>query len=505
MAVGSVFEMFLTTFGWHLYDIIWGIITSTGLAYIPLLAVIIDNVITPIQSQDAKSASVTSLRRLEVDIVRIIIMMVIAVSPIFSIQYGSVSLTNACSGGSFNQGDSGTVLDDIFDPTLISGQEAKVPPLFYLVMSVSGGINDAFIASLPCELSLRQVSQEVNTAVITDPGLRMDVRRFYNQCYQAAVSKYAYDREEIDNPDLLEDSYWIGSKFYLDNYYVDIIPTEPVHGFPFDPSRPGDASHYVEGNTEMILPEHGYPNCKEWWSSSENGLRDRLVAEFPASLYDRVNYLLQPKSLRAAEDATIAQALSNDHKLRVSADSQSWDREDKGGMLVDYISGVVSMGGGVIADILIQPVTFAVIQGAPLVQSLMLMCTYFLLPWVLLFGNYEWKTIKTALLTVFAMKFWTSIWAVVSLLDNQLMKVIREASGNTGLLSLTNDMILLKTLVDIAIVSLYVGLPFYFMSMLSWSGENQISQTNESSSNLSGAGKQAGQAGSNAVSKGFSK
>lgn len=509
MAVGSIFEMFLTTFGWHLYDIVWGVISSTGLAYLPILSVIVNNIISPIQSQDSKSASMTSLRRLEIDIVRIILIMAIAVAPSFTLQYGSVSLTKACQGKTSNQGESGTVLDDIFNPALISGQEAKAPPLFYLVMSVTGGINDAIIAALPCEVSLRQTAQEVNASVITDPALRGELIQFTNECYKTANAQYLTDRKE-HNAEVREDALWLGSQYLRQNHYVDIIAESPVHGFAFDPKREGDSSHVHPGMN--VYPEWGYPNCEEWWSASDTGLRDRLVEEFPPSFYDRVNYLLQPDSLRAAEDAAIATLLSNDTRLKVAADTQEWTRYEVGGigvpgpsLFTDFAAELVATGGGIIADILIQPVTFAVIKGAPLIQAVMLMSVYFLLPWILLFGNYEWRTVRTALVTVFAIKFWTSIWAVVSLLDNQLMKVIREASGNTGLLALTNDMILYKTLVDIAILSLYIGLPIFFMSMLSWSGEDKASQTNSTSSDLSGAGKQAGDTGANAASKGFSK
>lgn len=88
MSTGSFIEMFMTTFGWHLYEIVWGVISSTGLAYLPFFAVIIDNVVKPIESQEAKAAAVTSLRRLEIDIIRLIVMMMLAVSPYMTIQYG---------------------------------------------------------------------------------------------------------------------------------------------------------------------------------------------------------------------------------------------------------------------------------------------------------------------------------------------------------------------------------------------------------------------------------
>ena len=135
----------------------------------------------------------------------------------------------------------------------------------------------------------------------------------------------------------------------------------------------------------------------------------------------------------------------------------------------------------------------------------MLMATYFLLPWVLLVGNYEWSTIKTATVTIFAMKFWTSIWAVIDVLDNQLSKVLSSATDKSAIsafFSFENQT--MHAVIDLLILALYMGLPYYFLTILGWSGERGATAASATSNDMTAEGKSAGSKGSslaeNAVS-----
>lgn len=513
MATGSFIEMFMTTFGWHLYDIVWGIIASTGLAYLPILAVIIDNVIDPIESQDAKSASVTSLRRLEIDVIRIIVLMVLAVTPMMTLQYGSVSHTKACQGQTFSAGSSGTVFDEVFSETVINNNQAKVPPWFYLVMSVSGGINDAFVVSLPCDLNVRQIQYEMSTVRITDPHLRRDTQRFVTECYEPARADFFNNGRQFPENLSNDDIDWIGSQYFNNNYYRNHYSKNPVSQFPFDTSRESDASHYADG---QLLPESGYPSCSEWWNDSTSGLRGRLSNEVPQTTMDGIKNFLTGTSTDEAETEAIRQLMRNEGssvmeglelgsnavKDLLAEDSFS---EAFGGV-VDVATEVGATTGGVITQMLLKPVLYMVKEMAPYVQATMLMGTYFLLPWILLVGKYEWATIMTATITIFAIKFWTSIWAVVDLLDNKLATAIREASGHTGLGALTGQSIMLGVIVDLIILSLYMALPFYFLSILGWGGERGASAATSASGNIGSganrAGDKAGNLAEGAVTKG---
>lgn len=118
----------------------------------------------------------------------------------------------------------------------------------------------------------------------------------------------------------------------------------------------------------------------------------------------------------------------------------------------------------------------------------MLMATYVLLPWILLFGNYEWSTIRTATVTIFALKFWTSIWAVVAILDNKLYIALGAQMSFFG--PFADSFMIVIT--DLIILSLYMGLPIYFLSMLAWSGERGAGQATSSAGSLGSRSEQAG-------------
>jgi len=505
MSTGSFIEMFMTTFGWHLYEIIWGVISSTGLAYLPFFAVIIDNVIKPIESQESKAAAATSLRRLEIDIVRLIIMMMLAVSPYITIQYGSIAYTKACQadtgtpGNTVNAGNSGTRFDEIFKPNLLNNQEARVPPWFYIVMSVTGGVNDAVISRLPCEMNMRQAEYELSTIQISDPHLKRQTQRFVSECFQPAVADFYNNHRQLPEGVDVTDILWPGSSYFNSNFYQNEFAKNPVPGFAFDASRPSDMA-YDSSDPNISIPQNGYPSCSEWWNDSSTGIRNGLVKEFPPSFFDKY-FSSVFSSSDEIENLAIREVLKNEGKsiydgLNIAGETDiEWglDRETAG----DLLGVVAGTGGAFIAEVLAKPALFMVKQMAPYIQATLLMATYFLLPWVLLVGNYSWSTIKTATITIFAVKFWTAIWAVTDLLDANLQKVIIDAKDSNWLMErLSHENWMLESIIVILILSLYMALPYYFLSILGWSGERGASAPTGAATSANSEGKAAGNQGS---------
>lgn len=503
MATGSFIEMFMTTFGWHLYDIVWGVISSTGLAYLPILAAIIDNVVSPVESQEAKSAAVTSLRRLEIDIIRIIVMMMLAVSPLMSLQFGSVSHTKACQGQTYTAGSTGTAFEETLNSTVLNNTEAKVPPWFYLVMSITGGVNDSIIVSLPCELNIREVEYEISTIKITDPHLRRETQQFVSECYKPARADFFNNSRDFPDHLPQNDIDWVGSQYFNDTYYKNNYSKNPISSFEFNPSRLSDASH-VTGSG--ITPDSGYPSCWEWWNDTGSGLSTRLLDEYPPGLVDRANNLLRGFSEEKANQYVLRQLMINESESVMDGLELGGNNSiGKAGLLLgdgefmeaassfgEGVGEMVGAAGGFVTSLLIKPVLFFVKEMAPYIQATMLMAIYFLLPWVLLIGNYEWSTIKTSTITIFGIKFWTCIWAVIDLLDNKLGQAIHTASG-VG--TFTQSNVMLVVILDVLILALYMGLPYFFLQMLGWAGERGASAVNSQAGTAEGGGRQAGSKG----------
>ncbi|MDX1750883.1 MAG: conjugal transfer protein TraG N-terminal domain-containing protein [Methylophaga sp.] len=497
MSTGSFIEMFMTTFGWNLYNIVWGVIASTGLAFLPIFAAIIDNIIKPIESQEAKAAAVTSLRRLEIDIIRIIIMMMLAVSPMLTMAFGSVSYTNSCSSKKVTAGSSGTAYDEVFSPVLINNEAPQVPPLFYIVMSVTGGINDAVISRLPCDMVLREIQYEVSSVKIKDPHLRRDTQRFVTECYKPARADYFNNRRDLPSEYDIEDLGWIGSKYFNSTFYKSTFAIHPTPGFAFEPDRrESDKSYKADGS---ISPENGYPSCHEWWNDSTVGLKKQLLSQYGPNLLQRASSWFSDPEEDAIRMLMSNEAESVAHGLDVSRNSSGsmfdTDLISNGYELVGTLLG---SGGGLIGEAAVQGILHITILATPYIQATVLMGIYFLLPWVLLIGNYEWSTIKTAMITIFAIKFWTSIWAVVNILDNQLI-ILLSRQGN--LWDVASGVVgPMRIIVDFVILALYLGLPYFFMSMLGWAGERGASTAGSTSNEMGGGAKQAGNKGADTAS-----
>ena len=49
MSVDSYLELFTSLFGWTFYGILWDVLVSTGIVYLPFLGILIDNWREPAQ------------------------------------------------------------------------------------------------------------------------------------------------------------------------------------------------------------------------------------------------------------------------------------------------------------------------------------------------------------------------------------------------------------------------------------------------------------------------
>jgi hypothetical protein len=479
---------------------------DTGLAYIPFISVIISNIIDPIKSQEARGAAITSLRRLEIDIIRMIIVIFLAVSPFFTVGNANQTLTSACAAPSAAE----TRFTEVFGAQIIDENNVpKVPPWFYLVMSVSGGINNALITALPCTINIREMQIEASTAKINDVQLKGEVNKFVNDCFAPARADYFHGNNKILDE---EDIAWIGSDYFLKNQYRKIWSNGPVKNWPVDMSRESDASH-GGGPTPL---DNGYPYCSEWWGNNEIGLRKQLLQHYPPSGLSKLAGIFGDP--RKTEDAAIRKLLQNNKQEGRNLDltsAPSFGGEDSMLSLnpldtaADVAVGALQWGGGVVAAATVAFVTNMIVLSLPFVQAFALFAVYFLLPLALVFGKYEWSVVVTASIYIFAIKFWSSIWAVVAILDSELTTALSVRDGvhpidfislNVGFAAIISSMV---------IAALYVTLPAFLMSMMTWAGERHMGAGSAMNTAATGAGDKAGASGAGlakgAASKGMQK
>ncbi len=98
MSVSSYLELYLSVFGWRMFDSLWDILTSTGLAYLPFIGMLLRNITMPMYKQDFKEASTASLRGIELDVALMLTVVVLATQPVLDLTLTNLSYTKACSG-----------------------------------------------------------------------------------------------------------------------------------------------------------------------------------------------------------------------------------------------------------------------------------------------------------------------------------------------------------------------------------------------------------------------
>ena len=81
MSVDSYLELFTSLFGWTFYGILWDVLVSTGIVYLPFLGILIDNWREPAQGGEVGHASGLSLRRMEIELFMALLVVVLAGQP----------------------------------------------------------------------------------------------------------------------------------------------------------------------------------------------------------------------------------------------------------------------------------------------------------------------------------------------------------------------------------------------------------------------------------------
>ena len=82
MGVNSYLEAFTTLFGWLMYEAFWNVLAGTGLVWLPVLGIILRNVAQArMGGADEGNAGQLSLKRIEVEVLSMFLVIVIAALP----------------------------------------------------------------------------------------------------------------------------------------------------------------------------------------------------------------------------------------------------------------------------------------------------------------------------------------------------------------------------------------------------------------------------------------
>lgn len=479
MSVSSYLELYLSVFGWRMFDSLWDILTSTGLAYLPFIGMLLRNSILPMYKQDFKEASTTSLRGIELDVALMLTVVVLATQPVLDLTLTNLSYTKACSGtAAVSGGTTGTTYDTSFSTATLGGSQAQVPIWWYGVLAISNGVNDAAIASIPCSADIRLLTYKMHNSTLTDPRLRNQVQLFYNDCYQYAMGRFLDTQTAYPSTLPTEDLYWPGSTFLQNTFYDQKRASTGIPGFPYSATRD------LEYDPAIEIPTYGKPTCNEWWngtgaSTPADGLRQAILNQYdPALLTDVETTVtgMTAKTQTEVDDIAV-KTLINKEQAHFNGLENLPNYNDTGHFLINGISGSI---GSVIESLSFYPKMYMVKVAAPIIQAMVLMIIYTLLPLILVISSYDIGVMTTLSIILFSVKFWTVLWAITHWLDNHLLVALQPGAWyqfhqlvNGNITSIP------ETMINFVTGLMFVGLPIVWSGMLSWAGVrvgNEISE-----------------------------
>ncbi|HGE7261020.1 TPA: conjugal transfer protein TraG N-terminal domain-containing protein, partial [Serratia marcescens] len=131
---------------------------------------------------------------------------------------------------------------------------------------------------------------------------------------------------------------------------------------------------------------------------------------------------------------------------------------------------VASLGGTALGSLAAYPAFDAMRQALPMVQAVLLMAVYIMVPLILAFAAYEYKTVITVTFVVFALNFLTFWWELARWLDSWLLTALYSSDAHSrwnvaGFQNSTDDLIM-----NLVMGCMFIVLPAVWLGALSWAG-----------------------------------
>lgn len=521
MTVDSYLELFTTLFGWAFYDILWDVLVGTGIVFLPFLGILIDNWREPAEGGQFGTVTGLSLRRMEIELFIALLVVVLAGQPaaLTPLNAGTLSYTppptliNPTPTTATVAAPQGT-----YGTTGFTGSPATVniPVWWYAVMAMTSGLNHAVVEGLPSAADMRTYEQQARLATIADPRLRQEVSDFFSQCYIPARSKYQAERPATAAVNALLSTYgpddpeWMGSHVYRDTpgYYDTLRPTMQISGWVYNAARDTEYD-------PAAPPTWGKPYCKEWWEDGLIGLREKLINEADATSAGFSGLVVAVAPALATEkqnDAVARTVLTNSPPSWSNNDLVANNSGTTGWLSTaeSWVKGGLASGGVVTASAMFSVTMTAVLQGLPMVQAVLLLGIYALLPMVVVLSRYSISMMVIGAMAIFTVKFWSVLWYLALWVDqNLIMSMYPDVNIFLQIFANPGEHDIKRMLLNMITTSLYLGLPLLWSGMMAWAGvkvgRSIDAATNPLRAPAQDAGSQGGNIGKMAVTKGLKR
>jgi hypothetical protein len=150
MSLDSYLELFTTLFGWTFYGVLWDVLVTTGIVYLPFLGILIDNWREPAEGGQFGTVTGLSLRRMEIELFIALLVVVLAGQPaaLTPLNAGTLSYTppptldNPVPATATVAAPQST-----FGATGFTGSPATVniPVWWYAVLAMTSGFNHSVV------------------------------------------------------------------------------------------------------------------------------------------------------------------------------------------------------------------------------------------------------------------------------------------------------------------------------------------------------------------------
>jgi hypothetical protein len=479
MAVNSYAEIFTTLIGWHMYNVIWDVLASTGIVFAPFLAMVVSHWRTAIVDGEEAGGASAGLRALEIDVYVGLFVLMIAGMPtsLTALNRNGVFYTPPATTASPSPTTAtGASPGSTFGITLGSTPPVvNVPVWWYSVMALSSGLTTAIISGAGLTLDdVRKVTEAAKHASIDSPQLRYELQRFYNECYIPARTRFldapaspaanaAITSYGVDDPE------WIGSHAFRDDpdLYGALYADAEVPGWAVDAVRDRDRIGHP------VPPTWGRPTCKEWWegSASGQGLQTRVVdaAATTSDLDELVATFGESLSPERRADM-VTQTLLDKTKLSVTSHAYVPAHSN---MMKDALSSSAVAIAGFITTFFTWLATAVLKPSLPFIQALLLMGIYMLMPFVMVFSSYSLLTLIHGGIAIFTIKMWSVLWFVTDFLDDKLALAIYP-DAHSALSALTSFFRIgdptKAMLLNLVVMAMYLALPALWSGLMAMVG-----------------------------------
>ncbi len=434
MMVQSPLELYTTVLGLKYYDLIWQVCTEFGIAYIPFLILILDGFTKPFESAYGNGAD-TSFRRVTIGFIITSLVCYFAVAPAFDLDVKEISYQPVCSANATpsTPGNSGTTYDNMFQGLMVDTVE--VPALLGLVMDAASGITYAVSMSVPCNENINDLMDAVVLTRFTAP-LQSAIQLFDQQCYLPAKSMFTSRQPDPSTyQDVMQeyggesDLNWMGSHVLQLLYYPTIQAEQPISPFPYNDFP----SAIVDYNVQQGLqgdPQFGYPNCEQWWTDTQFGLEQAIVAQVnstqPQNPYlselpisDQIKAWLVQVGAPMQDDGTADDIIARG--ALYDADGMQDNHLDADSGFIGSIYNIGITIGQLKDNIFQQHSDEAKAEDLlPIIQALLIFLILMFYPLVMIAGNYQPKVMMSLFFLMFSLIFTSAIWQGLTDIKNMI-------------------------------------------------------------------------------------